>query len=74
MDKTDIKEAKTCRLVKILCSLHFTIILFFAIINIYSSDVTIHEVMYNLFVTSKNELSDSPIYEFKVLHKSQRAF
>ena len=28
----------------------------------------------NLFVTSKNEFSNSPIHEFKVLHKSQRAF
>ena len=29
---------------------------------------------YNLFVTSKNEFSNSPIHEFIVLHKSQRAF
>ena len=28
----------------------------------------------NLFVTSKNKFSNSPIHEFKVLHKSQRAF
>ena len=28
----------------------------------------------NLFMTSKNEFSNSPILEFKVLHKSQRAF
>ena len=30
--------------------------------------------IYNLFVTSKNEFSNSPIHEFKVLHISQRAF
>ena len=28
----------------------------------------------NLFVTSKNETANSPIHEFKVLHKDQRAF
>ena len=28
----------------------------------------------NLFVTTKIEFSNSPILEFKVLHKSQRAF
>ena len=28
----------------------------------------------NLFVTSKNETTNSPIHEFKVLHKAQRAF
>ena len=28
---------------------------------------------YNLFVTSKNETKNSPIHEFKVLHKGQRA-
>ena len=28
----------------------------------------------NLFMTSKNEYSNSPIHEFKVLLKSQRAF
>ena len=28
----------------------------------------------NLFVTSKNETTNSPIHEFKVLHKGQRAF
>ena len=28
----------------------------------------------NLFVTSKNGTTNSPIYEFKVLHKGQRAF
>ena len=28
----------------------------------------------NLFVTSKSEVSNSPIHEFKGLHKSQRAF
>ena len=27
----------------------------------------------NLFVTSKNENTNSPIHEFKVLHKGQRA-
>ena len=26
---------------------------------------------YNLFVTSKNETTNSPIHEFKVLHKGQ---
>ena len=30
--------------------------------------------IFNLFVTSKNEVSNSPIHEFKVLHKNQRAF
>jgi len=29
---------------------------------------------YNLFVTSKNEATNSPIHEFKVLHKDQRVF
>ena len=29
---------------------------------------------FNLFVTSKNEITNSPIHEFKVLHKGQRAF
>ena len=29
---------------------------------------------YELFVTSKNETMKSPIHEFKVLHKGQRAF
>ena len=28
----------------------------------------------NLFVTSKNETTNYPIHEFKVLHKGQRAF
>ena len=28
----------------------------------------------NLLVTSKNETTNSPIHEFKVLHKDQRAF
>ena len=28
----------------------------------------------NLFVTSKNETMNSPIHEFKVLHKDKRAF
>ena len=28
----------------------------------------------NLFVTSKNETTDSPIHEFKVLHKGQKTF
>ena len=28
----------------------------------------------NLFLTSKIEFSNSPIYEIKVLHKSQRPF
>ena len=28
----------------------------------------------NLFVISKNETTNSPIHEFKVLHKSRRAF
>ena len=27
-----------------------------------------------MFVTSKNETTNLPIYEFKVLHKGQRAF
>ena len=29
---------------------------------------------FNLFVTSKNEFSNSPIHEFKVLHKSKEPF
>ena len=29
---------------------------------------------HNLFVTSKNETTNSPIHEFKVLHKGQRVF
>ena len=29
---------------------------------------------YELFVTSKNETMNSPIHEFKVLHKGQRVF
>ena len=28
----------------------------------------------NLFVTSKNETTNYPIHQFKVLHKGQRAF
>ena len=28
----------------------------------------------NLFVTSKNETTNLPIHEFKVMHKGQRAF
>ena len=32
------------------------------------------KVFNNLFVTSKIEFSKSPILEFKVMHKSQRAF
>ena len=32
------------------------------------------DVINNVFVTSKNEFSNSAIHEFKVLHKSQRAF
>ena len=28
----------------------------------------------NLFVTSKNETTNSPIHEFKVLYKGQRTF
>ena len=30
--------------------------------------------IFNLFVTSKNETTNSPIHEFNVLHKGQRAF
>ena len=30
--------------------------------------------MNNLFVTSKNESTNSPIHEFRVLHKGRRAF
>jgi hypothetical protein len=29
---------------------------------------------FNLFVTSKNETTNSPIHKFKVLHTGQRAF
>ena len=32
------------------------------------------KIISNLFVTSKNETTKSPIHEFKELHKSQRAF
>ena len=32
------------------------------------------QLINNLFVTSKNETTNSPIHEFKVLHKGQRAF
>ena len=32
------------------------------------------EQVSNLFVTSKNKFSNSPIHEFKVLHESQRAY
>ena len=32
------------------------------------------EQVSNLFVTSKNKFSKSPIHEFKVLHESQRAY
>ena len=28
----------------------------------------------NLFVTSKNKTTNSPIHQFKVIHKGQRAF
>ena len=38
------------------------------------SQVNFILLLYNLFVTSKNKLSDSPIHEFKLLHMSQRAF
>ena len=31
-------------------------------------------LVYNLFVTSKNETTNSPIHKFKVLHKGQRAY
>ena len=31
-------------------------------------------LMYNLFVTSKNETMNPPIHEFNLLHKCQRAF
>ena len=31
-------------------------------------------LLFNLFETSKNETTNSPIHEFKVLHKGQRAF
>ena len=41
-------------------------------VMIYQSQLTF--VAYNLFVTSKNETTNSPIHEFKVLHKGQRAF
>ena len=30
--------------------------------------------MFNLFMTSKNETTNSPIYELKVLYEGQRAF
>ena len=30
--------------------------------------------VFNLFVTSKNETTNSPIHKIKVLHKYQRAF
>ena len=34
----------------------------------------INDAGYNLFVTSKKKTTNSPIHEFKVLHKGQRAF
>ena len=33
-----------------------------------------NDVTNNLFVTSKNETTNSPIHEFKVLHEGQIAF
>ena len=33
-----------------------------------------HNFIYNLFVTSKNETTNSPILQFKVLKKGQRVF
>ena len=35
---------------------------------------SILQILINLFVTSKNETTNSPIHEFKVLYKGQRAF
>ena len=35
---------------------------------------SVTQMIGNLFVTSKNETTNSPIHEFKVLHKDQRAF
>ena len=34
----------------------------------------VRHLLCNLFVTAKNKTTSSPIYEFKVLHKDQRAF
>ena len=45
--------------------------------NLLANMLKTHEHIaqaYNLFVTSKNETKNSPIHEFKVLHKGQRAF
>ena len=39
-----------------------------------TATVYLLDLTYNLFVTSKNETTNSPIYKFKVLHKGQRAF
>ena len=36
--------------------------------------VLVHFEICNLFVTSKNKTTNSPIHEFKVLQKDQRAF
>jgi len=41
-------------------------------VMIYQSQLTF--VAHNLFVTSKNETTNSPIHEFKVLHKGQSSF
>ena len=38
------------------------------------SQVNFILLLFNLFLTSKNKLSDSPTHEFKLLHMSQRAF
>ena len=39
-----------------------------------SDAVKMITVAFNLFVASKNETTNSPIHEFKVLHEGQRTF
>ena len=41
---------------------------------LWTSDRRTKNMISNLFVTSKNETKNSPIHEFKVQHKGQRAF
>ena len=46
----------------------------FKILLSHTSDFNGKKIVFNLFVTSKNETTNSPILGFKVLHKGQRAF
>ena len=42
--------------------------------EIQNDETLLWKLDINLFVTSKNEAMNSPIHEFKALHKGQRAF